>query len=139
MSALHGTGCFVSVNACIPVLCRVKSCCADPLYKNELTRYSTTQHHFFGSVNESEPKVGRAGVKNLHLGTSSLVFCPESNVSKLEQCEDIQACGNLMGNVRIMAESFVCAGFFLTSIMDYGGRNRKQGSCACCLLLCSEL
>ena len=59
-------------------------------------------------------------LKNLHLGTSSFVFCPESNVSKLEQCEDIQAYGNLMGNVRIMAESFVCAGFILTSVMDYG-------------------
>ena len=49
-------------------------------------------------------------LKNLHLGTSSLVFCPESNVSKLERCEDVQACGNLMGNVRIMAESFVVQG-----------------------------
>ena len=69
-TARHGTGCFVSVNACIPVLCRVKSCCADPLYKNELTRYSTTQHHFFGSVNESEPKWAVLALKNLHLGTS---------------------------------------------------------------------
>ena len=44
-----------------------------------------------------------------------------------------------MGNVRIMAESFVCAGFFLTSVMDYGGWNRKHGNCACCRLLFSEL
>ena len=83
--------------------------------------------------------MGRAGVKNLHLRTSSIVFCPESNVSKLERCEDIEACGNLVGNVRLMSESFVCAGFFLTSVMDYGGGNRKQGSCACFRLLCSEL
>ena len=41
--------------------------------------------------------MGRAGIKNLHLGTLSLVFYPESKVSKLERCEDIQACGNLMG------------------------------------------
>ena len=94
---------------------------------------------FFGSVNESEPRWAGLALKNLHLGTSSIVFCPESNVSKLERCEDIQACGNLMGNVRLMAESFVCAGFFLTSVMDDGGRNRKQGSCACFHLLCSEL
>ena len=128
-TARHGTACFVSVNACFAVPCRAESCRADPLYKSELTRHGTTRHRFFWQCKRKRAKVGRAGVKkNLHLGTSSIVLCPESNVSKLERCEDIQACGNLMRNVRIMAESFVCAGFFLTSVMDYGGRNRKQGS-----------
>ena len=46
VSAQHGTAGFVSVNASIPVVCRSESCCADPLYKSELTRYGTTRHRF---------------------------------------------------------------------------------------------
>ena len=45
---------------------------------------------FLGSVNEGEPNFAVLGLKNLHLGPSSLVFCPVSNFSKLERCEDIQ-------------------------------------------------
>ena len=96
-----------------------------------LTHFTKVSWHgtaFFGSVNESEPKWAVLALKNLHLGTSSIVFCPESNVSKLERYEDIQACGNLMGNVRLMAESFVYAWFFLSSVMDYGGQNRNRAA-----------
>ena len=124
---------------CFVMPCRAESCLVDPLCKCELTRHGMTRHRFFGCVNESEPKWAVLALKNLHLRTSSLVFCPESNVCKLERCEHILACGNLMGNVRLRAQSFICAGFFLTSVMDYSGRNRKQDSYACCRLLCSEL
>ena len=81
VSARHSTACFVSVNACFAVPCRVESCRADPLYKSELTWHGTTRHRFFWQCKRKRAKVGRAGVKKLPSG--NFVDC----VLSRKQCQ----------------------------------------------------